>query len=104
MATTTTTTTRIDGRSYVIAWLGLLVLTVLSFAASRLGLGHAASAAVALVIATIKAAWVALIFMHLLEARFSQRVTISVAVAFVVLLCWLMVADVETRHTLPPLP
>jgi cytochrome c oxidase subunit IV len=97
------TTTRISGRAYLIAWLALLALTVLSFAASRFSLGYAAGATVALAIATVKATWVALVFMHLLEARFAQRAAIATAIAFVIILCLLMITDVGSRQTFPPI-
>ena len=94
-------TTHVKARSYVVTWIGLLALTAASFSTSLLALSPAAEAAVALLIATVKAGWVALVFMHLIEARFANRVTLASAAAFVVLLAALMVADVTTRHTMP---
>lgn len=93
--------THLGGRAYVITWIGLLGLTALSFITSLLELGMTAETAIALAIATTKATWVALVFMHLLKARFANRVAFATAVFFVALLCGLMVVDVETRHTFP---
>lgn len=94
----------LTGRTYVIAWMGLLVLTALSFATSVLKPSMAVETSIALAIATVKAAWVALVFMHLLEARFVNRLTIAVAFLWVALLASLMLTDVLFRHTMPPKP
>ena len=88
---------------YVLAWLGLLGLTAASFGASLLHLGTAAEFTIALAIATTKATWVALVFMHLLEERFANRLTLATAATFVAILCSLMVTDVMLRHTFPPI-
>ena len=92
------------GRSYVLTWIGLLGLTALSFITSVMKPSLVVEAAIALGIATIKATLVALVFMHLLHARFAQRMTIGVAVVLVALLASLMVTDVASRHTMPPKP
>jgi cytochrome c oxidase subunit 4 len=56
-------------RTYVIVWLALLVLTGATVAVSYLDLGMG-NAAAALLIASVKAALVALFFMHL---RYENR-------------------------------
>ena len=94
----------ITGRTYVIAWVGLLVLTALSFATSVVKPSLIVETGIALGIATVKAIWVALVFMHLLESRFANRVTIGVAFALVATLAALMLGDVLLRHTMPPRP
>ena len=94
----------LTGRTSVIAWLGLLVLTALSFTTSVIKPSLAVETSVALAIATVKAGWVALVFMHLLEARFANRMTILVAFLLVALLASLMLTDVLLRHTMPPKP
>ena len=81
---------------YVLAWLALLGLTAASFGATHLPLG-ALAPAVALTVASIKAAIVLLVFMHLLEASTPVRVVILTALAFIVLLCAGVVTDVATR-------
>ena len=95
---------RITARSYLITWIGLLVLTGASFSTSLFALSVPAETGIALLIATAKASWVALVFMHLLEARFAQRATLVTAAVFVLLLAGLMVTDVTARHTMPPRP
>lgn len=86
--------------SYVLAWLALLVLTAASFGATHLPLGSlapAAALAIALAIASGKAAIVLLVFMHLIEASTPVRAVILTAFVYIVLLCAGIVADVVTR-------
>jgi cytochrome c oxidase subunit 4 len=82
--------------SYVLAWLALLLLTAASLGAAQLPLGSLAPA-VALAIASVKAAIVLLVFMHLLESSVPVRVVIATALVFIVLLSLGVVADVVTR-------
>lgn len=90
-------TTRSHGAwSYVLAWLGLTVLTLASFGAHLLPLGGFATP-VALLIAVVKGAIVALVFMHLLEEAFSIRFIAALNVLWVALLCAGIVADVGWR-------
>jgi len=56
-------------RTYIIVWIALLVLTVLTWGISYINLGMG-NVAVALLIASIKASLVALFFMHL---RYENR-------------------------------
>ena len=88
---------------YVLVWLGLLLLTLLSFLLSRAGLG-AVDAVVSLIIAAAKSALVGLFFMHLIEERFETAFVPIVSTGFVVLLVALVVTDVVTRHTFPKAP
>jgi cytochrome c oxidase subunit 4 len=79
----------------------VLVLWALSFAVSYVPMG-AASLAVALGIAALKAALVALFFMELVRETLSVKLTMVGAVVMVMILMTLMVADIATRDT-PPL-
>jgi cytochrome c oxidase subunit 4 len=81
---------------YIVSWLALLVLTAVSLGATALPLG-ALAPVVALAIASLKAAIVLLVFMHLTEASVPVRVVIGTALVFIVLLVLGLVADVTTR-------
>jgi len=90
---------------YVVVWLALVVLALLSYVLSRAHLG-ALDVFVALAIAVGKTVLVVLFFMELIEHRFANALVLIVSGGFIVLLVSLMVADVATRHTFPkgPLP
>jgi len=90
-------------RAYLLVWLGLCALTLLSFLLSRLALG-AAETPVALIIAVVKSSLVGLFFMHLLEERLRTAFVPIVTLGFIVLLISLVVTDVMTRHTFPRAP
>jgi len=94
----------VTARKTVLAWVVLLGLTFLSFAASRLGLGGGAELAVALTISMAKTLIVLFIFMHLVEQRFANRLIVIVTFLFIVLLVTLMAADPFTRKTFPRTP
>lgn len=88
----------VGGLTYVVTFVALLVLATVSLLLSLLhwpvwGL------VVALVIAVAKALLVLFLFMHLIEQRFSNRMTMVASVLFVCLLVGLTAADVATRHT-----
>ena len=88
---------------YVLCFLGLVLLTGLTFALSTVELG-AWSLPVALTIAITKASIVALFFMHLWDHEGTSRLVLLIAVLFVAILSTLVVADVLTRFpsALPP--
>ena len=65
-------------RTYVLVWITLMILTALTAGLSTIDLGHG-SAAIALIIATIKALLVILFFMGVKYV--SQRMTIVMIVA-----------------------
>jgi cytochrome c oxidase subunit 4 len=88
---------------YLLVWIALLALTLLSFLLSRAHLGST-DIAVALIIAFAKTALVLLFFMHLVEERFSIVVIPFVAAGFIALLVGLTVTDVVTRVTFPVAP
>jgi cytochrome c oxidase subunit 4 len=88
---------------YVLVWLALLALTLLSFMLSRANLG-AAETAIALLIAAVKSILVGLFFMHILEDRLRTAFVPIISTAFVALLITLVVTDVLTRRTFPKTP
>ncbi|XYH98254.1 cytochrome C oxidase subunit IV family protein [Sorangium sp. So ce1128] len=93
----------ITSRTYVIVWLVLMALTLVSYLASLAHLGGA-DIVVALLIAAVKTVLVLLFFMHLIEQRFANGLGMLIAMLFIVLLISLMVGDVMTRHTFPRAP
>ena len=84
------------GRRYLTAWLALLVLTALSFGADRLHLGSV-STAVAIGVALIKASIVLIVFMHLDREPFPIRFVAALNMAWVLLLCLGIAADVAAN-------
>jgi cytochrome c oxidase subunit 4 len=85
-----------SGRRYVRAWLALLVLTGLSFGVDRLHLGSV-STAIALSVALLKASIVFVVFMHLDREPFPIRFVAALNVAWVLLLCLGIAADVAAN-------
>jgi cytochrome c oxidase subunit 4 len=84
-------------KTYFAIWIALLAGTALTVYAANLDLGRF-NAAVALIIATIKATLVALFFMHIWHA--SERLTKLVVIAaifFLILLLGLTMSDYATR-------
>jgi cytochrome c oxidase subunit IV len=88
---------------YILVWLGLLLLTLLSFLLSRADLG-AVDTVLSLLIAGAKSVLVGLFFMHLIEERLRTAFVPIVSTGFVILLISLVVTDVLTRHTFPKAP
>jgi cytochrome c oxidase subunit 4 len=89
----------VTGLTYVVTFVGLLVLATVSLLLSFLH-WPVWGTIVALGIAGIKAILVLFFFMHLVEQRFTNRMAVLVSVLFVGLLVGLTTADVATRHTL----
>jgi cytochrome c oxidase subunit IV len=85
-------------RRYVLAWLALVGLTALSFAVDRLHLGSL-STAIALGVALVKASVVFVVFMHLDREPFAVRFVAALNVAWVLLLCLGIAADVVMLAT-----
>jgi caa(3)-type oxidase subunit IV len=85
-----------SGIPFVLALVGLLALTALSFGLHFVPLG-AAGAAMALSIATAKIAIVGTVFMELRESMAATRMIALVTVAFVALLCLGIAGDVAFR-------
>jgi cytochrome c oxidase subunit IV len=86
-----------SGRRYVYAWLALLGLTALSFGVDRLHLGSI-STGIALGVAVVKASIVFIVFMHLDREPFPIRFVAGLNVAWVLLLCLGIAADVGTLN------
>lgn len=82
-----------SGRRYVYAWLSLLVLTALSFAADRLHLGSLTTG-IALGVAVLKAGVVFIVFMHLDREPFSIRLVAALNIGWVLLLCLGIAGDI----------
>ena len=81
------------GGRYVVAWLALLVLTGLSYGADQLHLGSLTTA-IALGVALVKASIVFIVFMHLDREPFPIRFVAGLNVAWVLMLCLGIAADV----------
>lgn len=88
---------------YLVTWLVLVALAVLSLCLSFLHIGDA-FVAVSLVIATAMATVSMTSFMHLEGERFSIRMVPLAVVFFVGLLLALVAVDVATRTTFPRAP
>ena len=93
-----------SARTLAGTWIGLLLLTGLSFLLSLAGFRPGLELAVALGIALAKSTLVVLIFMHWLEQRSMSRLVILVAALYVLILGGLTAADVATRRTFPTAP
>jgi cytochrome c oxidase subunit IV len=87
-----------SARRYVLAWLALVGLTALSFGVDRLHLGSL-STAIALAVALVKAGIVFVVFMHLDREPFAVRFVAALNVAWVLLLCLGIAADVVMLAT-----
>ena len=81
---------------YVIVWVALMVLTVVTVVTGHLHMAHGALA-LALVIASVKGAMVALYFMHLIDHQGANRVVFVTSIVFVVLLLLFTLFDIGTR-------
>jgi cytochrome c oxidase subunit 4 len=88
-------------RTAVATFVALLVLTTATVAAAYVDLG-ALSTVVALAIAGVKAAIVALWFMHLRGSGRVVWLTALAGVAWLALLIVLLMADFATRGLVPP--
>jgi len=91
-------------RRYWVVWIALLALTVTTYGMSRVDLGGHWNLVVALVIAVAKASLVVLFFMHLWDAKGTNRLVFIVSIFFVLLLIAGVVGDMATRFPLarPP--
>jgi cytochrome c oxidase subunit 4 len=93
----------LSGAIYVLTFVGLLALAVLSLFLSFLHWPRG-DLVVSLLIALVKALLVLFFFMHLAEQRFSNRLVALVSALFVILLVGLAAADVVSRRTFPERP
>ncbi len=89
---------------YLAVWVGLLVLTVLTYVLARIHLPGHWAIAVALLIAICKGTLVVLFFMHLYYPAGANRLVFVTSRVFVALLIGLILADNSTRFPLanPP--
>ena len=96
-ATTHSEAKHLGPAQYVAVWAALMVLTGLTVAVWKTDLSYAGRIVVALLIATAKAALVAIFFMHLWEEKGVARLVLVVSAVFVALLIGLTLADNATR-------
>ena len=94
---------RVTKKDYRWTFLGLLVLTSLTFGLSYLHLGWG-STVIAMSIATAKATLIVLFFMHLVEQGPSNVFAVVFSVLMILLLVLLSTADVWTRDHFGILP
>lgn len=97
-----TATTHSEGKHlgpvhYVLVWAALMVLTGVTLAVWKADLSHTGRVVAALAIATVKAALVAVFFMHLWEEQGIARLVLLVSALFVALLIGLTLIDNMTR-------
>ena len=88
---------------YILVWLALSALALVTFGLSFLPLGHF-DVPVSMAIAFAKTLLVALFFMHLIEQRAANRIVPVVALLLVAILIGITAADVATRRTYPKAP
>ena len=88
--------------TYLFTLLALVALSVLTFGLSYLHLGGW-SVALAMGIAAVKAALIALFFMHLREHGTADRAAVILGVVLALLLIGFVAADVATRTRLTPI-
>ena len=81
---------------YVVVWIALLIFTAVTYLTGKQHLGEWALF-IALVIACLKSALVALIFMHLKDSSGMTRLVFGTSLVFVSILLFFTVADVATR-------
>ena len=97
-ATTHSEEKHLGPAQYVLIWVALLVLTGVTLAVWKTNLSYSARVVVALSIATVKAALVAIFFMHLWEEKGVARLVLVVSAVMVTLLIGLTLADNATRY------
>lgn len=88
---------------YVIVWVVLLVLTVVTVMTGRMHL-PTWGLALAMLIATVKGTLVAMYFMHLVDHAGANRLVFGVSILFVLLLLFFPLTDLGTRFrgAIPP--
>jgi len=88
---------------YVIIWVALMILTVVTVVTGRMHMPDW-GLALALVIASVKGTMVALYFMHLSEHQGANRLVFGCSMLFVVLMLLFTLFDIGTRFrpTLAP--
>jgi cytochrome c oxidase subunit 4 len=88
---------------YVLTAAALFILTFTTYSVAKLDLGRW-NFIVAMLIAVTKGSLVVLFFMHLKDQKGASRLTMLIAVMFVLLLIGLVIGDLSTRFplALPP--
>src|ERR1700760_123895 len=84
-----------SARMYIITYLVLFACTVATFTAAQHNLGEW-SFALAMFIALVKAMFVVLFFMHLWDQPGPNRLTMGIAVVFVLVLITFTLGDIST--------
>jgi cytochrome c oxidase subunit 4 len=92
-----------SAKMYYVTYIVLAACTLLTFTAAQHNFGEL-SFAIAMFIALVKAMFVILFFMHLWDQKGPNRLTMAIAVTFVLLLITLTLTDAATRFPLamPP--
>lgn len=90
-----------EARKYALTLVALLILTAITVGVSYFDFG-AGNVVVALLVATIKASLVALIFMHLAHDKPMNAVILVGSFVFLSLLLAFSLADIDTRENLSP--
>jgi cytochrome c oxidase subunit 4 len=84
----------------VAVWVGLCILTIITFMTWRANLSEALALPVALTIATTKASLVILFFMELWDHKGGPRFVLAISLVFIALLAFFTIMDVKTRFPL----
>jgi len=83
-------------RTYAIVWAGLIALTLLTVAISRIQTGGT-RVFIPLLIASLKASLVLSFFMHLKYEKRSLKIIIPIMICTFIVLIWLVFSDVAYR-------
>ena len=94
----------ISVRAYIVVLVALVVLTIATVAISFVPLSATWHVSVGLTIGTIKAALVALIFMHVLHSPRLTWIIIAVALLWLLILVSLTYTDYLSRGLVPGMP
>jgi cytochrome c oxidase subunit 4 len=89
--------------TYVRVFLALMVLTALTIISAHIDLGHG-NLVLALIIAVVKASLVVTYFMHLRYGPRMWRAILFAGILAVLLMMFLSIDDLRTRHTSTFLP
>ncbi len=90
-------------KTYILVFLALLALTVITTAVAYVDLGHF-SVVVALAIAVLKMLLVALFFMHLRHSTTLTRIVVLGGLLWLAILIGLSMSDFGSRHWLTSIP
>jgi len=84
-------------RAYILVFVSLMVLTLVTVTVSRFHLPVHQAIAIALIIATVKGSLVACYFMHLISEKKLILWVMGLTVLFFIVLLWIPVATVTDR-------